>query len=292
MRRQYSQLGVYLSIDHVTPPVVPANGTATVACPDDAVAPIPYSTPAGYSYIGTLGGHNYYLSDAGTDWVSAQAAAVLAGGHLATISSAAENNLVAAVVPGAGGFAWIGLSDAAVEGTYVWVDGSPFGEFTQWNPGEPNNNGDEDYVHMYGQGNWNDLDPGDLFRYIIEIDAPALPAVTDVCGTPIIPTGPITGGTYEECEGTITYSYVYTDCSGLFSNWTYTYTIEVEDFSMPANGSSTIACPALAVQPTPPVVTDNCGEYSDTDRTDNRRNVYQLRRNHYVYLELCRLRRQ
>src|SRR2546428_346473 len=39
----------------------------------------------------------------------------------------------------------------------------------------------------------------------------------------------------------------------------YTYTISAPTVTIPAGGSSTVACPSLAVAPTPPVVTDNCG---------------------------------
>ncbi|MFN7266222.1 MAG: HYR domain-containing protein, partial [Bacteroidota bacterium] len=89
--------------------------------------------------------------------------------------------------------------------------------------------------------------------------APVPPSVNDNCGNTIIPTGPATGGTYTSCEGTRTYTYTYTDCEGNSHPWVYTYTIEREDFTMPANGSSTVACIASATPPTPPTVTDACG---------------------------------
>ena len=37
-----------------------------------------------------------------------------------------------------------------------------------------------------------------------------------------------------DCEGTITYTWKYTDCEGNNHDWVYTYTIEVEDFAVPA----------------------------------------------------------
>ena len=61
------------------------------------------------------------------------------------------------------------------------------------------------------------------------------------------------------CEGDIMYKYAFTDCEGNAHDWTYTYTIEREDFNMPDNQGSTVACIDEAVQPTPPTVTDNCG---------------------------------
>ena len=57
---------------------------------------------------------------------------------------------------------WIGLNDAQSEGNFAWVSGESL-TYTHWAPGEPNNNGDEDYVHIFppfdGQGRdgfWND----------------------------------------------------------------------------------------------------------------------------------------
>ncbi|HRI27305.1 MAG TPA: HYR domain-containing protein, partial [Chitinophagales bacterium] len=60
------------------------------------------------------------------------------------------------------------------------------------------------------------------------------------------------------CEGTRVYTYSYTDAANNTSYWTYTYTIEYEDFTMPANDGSTVACAAEITLPTPPVVKDNC----------------------------------
>ncbi|MBN8680690.1 MAG: right-handed parallel beta-helix repeat-containing protein, partial [Chitinophagales bacterium] len=88
---------------------------------------------------------------------------------------------------------------------------------------------------------------------------PTPPAVNDNCGNLLTPAGPVQGGTYAGCEGTITYTWTYTDCEQNTHNWTYTYTIEVEDFTVPAPQGSTVACAAQAVQPTPPAVNDNCG---------------------------------
>ncbi|QQS29582.1 MAG: HYR domain-containing protein [Sphingobacteriales bacterium] len=79
--------------------------------------------------------------------------------------------------------------------------------------------------------------------------APAAPAVTDNCGTPLNPTGPAMGGTYDGCEGTRTYTFTYTDCELNTHDWVYTYTIEREDFTVPGGGSSTVACIALATAP-------------------------------------------
>ena len=51
----------------------------------------------------------------------------------------------------------------------------------------------------------------------------------------------------------------YADCAGNSHNWTYTYTIDMPDFTPAADAASTVSCPALAVQPATPTVIDACG---------------------------------
>ncbi len=89
--------------------------------------------------------------------------------------------------------------------------------------------------------------------------APTLPSVVDNCGNTLTPTGPVVSAPVV-CEGNRTYTYTYTDCEGNTHNWVYTYTVEREDFVMPANGASTVACPvATNTAPIVPAVVDNCG---------------------------------
>src|SRR5210317_1284558 len=102
-------------------------------------------------------------------------------------------------------------------------------------------------------------DDGSTVACESEATEPTPPVVNDNCGNPITPTGPTQGGTYVDCEGTITYTWNYEDCEGNNHDWVYTYTVEVEDFTMPADDGSTIACASEATEPTPPAVNDNCG---------------------------------
>src|SRR4029077_557975 len=88
--------------------------------------------------------------------------------------------------------------------------------------------------------------------------APTPPAVTDNCGRTITPSAGVPGAN-PACGGTKTWTFTYNACDGTPYNWVYTYTISSPTITLPANGSSTVACPALAVAPTPPTVTDNCG---------------------------------
>ena len=43
---------------------------------------------------------------------------------------------------------WIGLTDSAVEGKFVWQHSSKPLSWSNWNPGEPNNDGEEDCVML------------------------------------------------------------------------------------------------------------------------------------------------
>ncbi|MCQ2276149.1 MAG: hypothetical protein MJZ87_04295, partial [Bacteroidales bacterium] len=96
----------------------------------------------------------------------------------------------------------------------------------------------------------------------------AMPTIQDACGNRAerVSTEPVVGGTYgleyPECEGTRTYTYTYQGCNTLTYEWTFTYNIEREDFTMPADQDSTVACIAMANQPADadlPTVKDNCG---------------------------------
>jgi hypothetical protein len=88
--------------------------------------------------------------------------------------------------------------------------------------------------------------------------APTPPTVVDACGNVITPVaGPAPSPA--TCEGDMVYTFTYTDCSGNSHVWTYTYTIDMPDFVLPADGASTVNCPADVVAPVAPVVVDACG---------------------------------
>ena len=84
-----------------------------------------------------------------------------------------------------------------------------------------------------------------------------LPVIKDVCGN-VIPTPIPVVSAIPACQGIVTYTYTYTDCSGLKTPWVYTYTISAPEVAMPLAGSSTVACLSAATSPVPPVVSDNC----------------------------------
>ena len=140
----------------------------------------------------------------GITWAEAKLEAEQAGGHLVTLTSAAENEFVHSLISHRPDVwlennlhgPWIGAFQPPEapepDGGYQWVTGEPF-EFTNWlPPGEPNNffGDNEDFVHfLSGDPNvstptWNDgLDTERLYGYIIEYET--YPSDNDLfVGTP------------------------------------------------------------------------------------------------------------
>ncbi len=114
-------------------------------------------------------GHWYDIVSSGANgsWINAENNAIALGGNLVTINDAAEEawlraNFVA--VDGQHIRYWIGFTDAALEGTWVWSSGEPV-TYTNWDSGEPNNSMPpsigEDYAVLnwnFATGGWNDYD--------------------------------------------------------------------------------------------------------------------------------------
>ena len=122
-------------------------------------------TLAGFTSQNNYNGHSYYRSTGSMTWTDARQACANMGGYLVTVTSAAENNFIFNLWPSG----WIGLTDEVVEGQWRWVTGEPY-SYSSWNPGEPNNAGNEDYVQFVGGGRWNDLPNNFSLPYVIEFD--------------------------------------------------------------------------------------------------------------------------
>jgi len=139
-----------------------------------------------YIYKGIYEGHAYFYSTASLSWEDARDSAALIGGHLVSISSAGENNFVAANVAG-GELAWIGLNDASNEGSFVWQNNESMG-YSNWGGGEPNNAGNENWVEINrdAPGKWNDMPAGYPRKFVVEFesgdaDHDSIPDVCDIC---------------------------------------------------------------------------------------------------------------
>lgn len=119
-----------------------------------------------------LNGHYYKVFGNGTvsTWEEAVEYCESLGGYMATISSDQENRFLYNYIRDMGYTnAYFGYSDSTKENYWKWVK-SEGSSYTNWNSGEPNNQGNEDYAMFYwsfGDGTWND---GDFQGYNTEAD--------------------------------------------------------------------------------------------------------------------------
>jgi len=122
-------------------------------------------TLTGFTSQQNYNGHSYYRSTGNAFWTDAKNACANMGGHLVTVTSAAENTFIYNLWPSG----WIGLTDEVTEGTWRWVTGEAY-SYQSWNPGEPNNAGNEDYIQFVGGGRWNDLPNNQALPYVLEFE--------------------------------------------------------------------------------------------------------------------------
>ena len=100
--------------------------------------------------------NQYKMYTGGYSWTAAEEMCQLVGGHLASIASLEENEVILNIT--GGWSAWIGGSDTVRESFFVWSDGAPwnFHNFrdsriiTQTSPSE-------NCVYIFSTGRWNDL---------------------------------------------------------------------------------------------------------------------------------------
>ncbi len=140
-------------------------------------------------------GHLYQYIAGSYTWSQAKTAAegrmaYNSHGYLATITSSTENDFVYTRISGDG---WLGATDEALEGTWLWATGpeatqafytgvggaggAPVsGRYNSWASGEPNDYGTgEDCGYMYASqsGEWNDFPCSVSQGYVVEFGAPS-----------------------------------------------------------------------------------------------------------------------
>ena len=136
-------------------------------------------------------GHWYEQIDLQTTWLNANDIANSMEfnglqGHLATITSEAENSFISTYVVNASNSVRVGGYQLSMEeepdGLWAWVTGEAW-EYTNWESGEPNNvDGVENYLEIrekiLNNSEWNDI-PGDNPRnsvgFIVEYEATPAP---------------------------------------------------------------------------------------------------------------------
>ena len=155
-------------------------------------------TPSGVIY-NLANQHTYLVTPGPLSWQAARAYAHSLGGHLVAINDATEQNFIATTYGPAQQSCWIGLTDAASEGTFVWDSGEPF-VYADWCSGQPDDlGGVEDYVEIFSSGGstpcWNDAQsPGtglEARRGIVELPYGVrvnFDGMTPSCSTSPFPT--------------------------------------------------------------------------------------------------------
>jgi len=133
-------------------------------------------------------GHTYEVItlEASLTWDEAVALAEEMGGHLATITSADENDFIANLVStdGVGNLEryWLGGyqvlpgdGNCEPENCWAWVMGEEW-DFTNWEVGEPNNGvgGTQHYLHYWSTpGMWDDMENRAVMSgFVVEYSVP------------------------------------------------------------------------------------------------------------------------
>lgn len=116
-------------------------------------------------------------------WEDARDLSAGAGGYLATVTSAGENNFVWDLIAGTSDPAayWLGgyqtLHESAATDDWNWVTGENWG-YTNWSYGNPSNGfGTQGYLHYWpANGLWDDMENGRYMAgYIVEYNSNPVP---------------------------------------------------------------------------------------------------------------------
>ena len=140
------------------------------------------------------GGGSTYAKAPVMTWGDADAYAQSVGGHLVSIDSAPEQAWVWQTF-GDGRELYMGLTDAAAEGQWVWSSGAAL-SFTAWAPGEPNGGtaANVGCMSASNSGQWSDCSGTAVENAVIELPVPVTAAATTYgsgCGAPALTLVPI-----------------------------------------------------------------------------------------------------
>ncbi|OFY15392.1 MAG: hypothetical protein A2X02_03095 [Bacteroidetes bacterium GWF2_29_10] len=119
-----------------------------------------------FTFKGTYNSHRYYYYNNKVKWQQANTICTSNKAYLASINSLGENNFIQSIITDN---SLIGGTDSVTEKTWKWINNETF-SFTNWNTGEPNNSGNEDYLEIYkSDGKWNDVSSNSLLNFVMEI---------------------------------------------------------------------------------------------------------------------------
>jgi hypothetical protein len=129
------------------PPPTPACRTAT----------------SGFSIVR---GRRYFVRTTPATWQQAKADCESIGAHLLVIGDADENTELDMLLAGP---TWLGYTDAAIEGTFRWVNDAP-SPYNRWPGSTAPQNDTLDCAVFQDTGSWADAACSDLHRYACECD--------------------------------------------------------------------------------------------------------------------------
>ena len=115
-------------------------------------------------------GKAYFYSTSMKSWPAAQQEAEWLGGHLATLTSKAENDFVVSFLPKIRGYhqiIWLGGSRKTPDDSWVWSTDEPF-IFANWNSNSPKMGSHAKSLGLYGGGQWENLGPDQTRPSLIE----------------------------------------------------------------------------------------------------------------------------
>ncbi len=121
----------------------------------------------GFTKIGELNGHAYYLSNQKVNWQTARDQSLAQQGYLATVSSQEENEFIRSAIYSD---VFIGLHDAEQEGVLQWANGEPVTYAPLATCSWCQNSPDKDYVSIlgWGPGEWAFNDQWVARQYVLE----------------------------------------------------------------------------------------------------------------------------
>lgn len=149
-------------------------GTISGAAGDAGASSAPASACPGQAFAGSC----YGFFAESLSWIDAEDSCIEWGGHLASVNSAAEDTFLdgwpallgTAFNPldTAAGI-WLGGSDIAADGTFVWADGRPI-LVTAWGPNQPDNGAGLDCIEKRNDAGalWYDQRCADVHPYVCE----------------------------------------------------------------------------------------------------------------------------
>ncbi len=130
----------------------------------------------GFTPLINIAGKAYYVSDNTFTGANAFADATAQGGFVGTIRDSADNLAISNALAQNGILeeVFIGFNDNNTEGNFEWQSGDA-STYDNWNAGEPNNAGNEDYTVLNLVDNtdgrvWNDVTAIVTHRYLLELD--------------------------------------------------------------------------------------------------------------------------